>query len=99
MKPEQRIGLTPIHVRLAASMLTKGEGHHPCERLGYTTALVETVEDWRNRARDDQPAAYFMEMRVNFYSGTRRVRWVDFKLSMTGGGGQPAFSVHEADDE
>lgn len=96
MKPEQRIGLTPIHVRLAATYLTKGQGTYTCDSLGYTEARVEVVEDWRNRALEGDPPAYFMEMRVNLYRGTKRVRWVDFKIGMTGGGGESAFTVHEA---
>lgn len=98
MKPEQRIGLTPIHVRLAAHYLTKGVGSYPDPGLGYSLIEVELVENWRNRALDGDPAAYFMEMRVNMFEGARRVRWVDFKISMTGGGGQPAFTLHEADE-
>ena len=99
MDYEQRLGLTPLYVRLASSFLEKGVGTHPCNSLGYDKAKVEVISRWDNYALPGDPPAYFMEFQVSFFKQGRRVKWVDFKLNMTGGGGEPAFEVYDAEDD
>lgn len=99
MDYQQRLGLTPIYVRLATTFLEKGVGTHPCNSLGYDKAKVSVLSRWDNHALPGDPPAYFMEYQVSFYNKERRTKWVDFKLSMTGGGGEPSFQVHDAEED
>lgn len=96
----QKLGLTPIYVRLAAKYLEKGVGTYPCDSFGYDEVRVSVERGWNNYARKGDPPAYFMEFRVEFYADEKRKKWVEFKASMVGGGSSNlAFNVITNDEE
>lgn len=87
------LGLTPIYTRLAANYMQKGVGTYPCDKFGYDTVRVICDTDWNNHAHDGAPPAYSMVLRVEFYTRNRRRKWVDFRINLAGGGGEPAVRV------
>lgn len=94
-------GLTPMYVRLAANFLDKGVGKHQHEKLdnfGYDYAEVEVLNKWERYETPDGNNVWSKEYRVSFYKNGRAVKWVDFSMSMSGGGGQPAFTVYNGDE-
>jgi hypothetical protein len=94
MAYEYRTGLTPLLLRLAQHYVTLGVGTHPCNSLGYDEVVVSVSREWDNHALPGDPPAYFMEFKVELYRDGRLHNWVEFKVHMTGGGGQPAFKVN-----
>lgn len=88
---EHRTGLTPLLLQLAAHYVTRGVGSHSCINLGYDRVDVSVSRPWGNHAMEGDPAAYFMEFLVEFYREGLRLNWVDFKIYMIGGGGNPAL--------
>lgn len=93
MNPQQRTGLTPMVLRLAAKYLALGIGTYDCTSLGYNEVKVTILRKWKNYALPDEPPIYLQEMQVSFYRGGRRERWVDFSQRFSGGGGPPMMSM------
>lgn len=93
----QKLGLTPIYVRLAANYMALGTGEYPCERFNYDKVRVSVDRQWNNYAHEDDPDAYFMTTKVEFFRYGQRQKWVEFKTQMVGGGSrEPGFQVHNA---
>lgn len=82
-------GIAPIFARLAHHYMLKGEGRHECTQFGYTDVLVETDTEWSNHALAGDPPAYFSTVRVSFFDRGKRCRWLEFKVSAIGMGGDP----------
>lgn len=89
-RAEHRAGLTPILKRLAFYYLGKGVGTHRIENHpSYDEAVVRQLYDFAvpEALEDDLPpqGAFVVEFR----SGGRRIRWVEFGVRCIGGGGEP----------
>lgn len=80
------LGLTPIYTRLAARYMSKGEGEYPCNSFGYDKVKVSVDKAWNNYAKDGNEPEYSMTTRVEFYKSGQRVKWIEFKTNMIGGG-------------
>lgn len=89
-KTEMRIGLSPAFLRIAYYYLRLGEGeytpdggHHP----HYDKVIVrELYEFGENPA---MPGEYAGGMTVVFYKDGHRLRFVEFRCQVVGGGGYP----------
>jgi len=82
----QKLGLTPIYVRVAANYMAMGVGEYKCAHFGYDRVVVRQDTSWNNYAFDGAPEAYFMTICVDFYSAGQRQKWFEFKTTMVGGG-------------
>lgn len=90
----QKLGITPIYVRFAASYIPRGEGTYPCDSFGYDMVKVSVSQDWNNYALEGNPEAYFMVTRVEFYAEGLCMKRIEFKTHMVGGGSrETAFSI------
>jgi len=94
MDVEQRVGLTPMVMRLAVSYLTRGVGVYE-GALSYDTVEVRVLRPWENRGGVGKALDYSQEMQVSFYRGRRRERWVDFTIHISGAGGSPMMTTIE----
>lgn len=86
MKVEHKLGLTPVLKRLAWHYLQKGIGSHAIEHHVYDEVIVKQLYDWHapeNRDLPEQGGMVVAFMRVG-----ERVRWVEFGVRFTGGGGE-----------
>lgn len=93
MNPQQRTGLTPLVLRLAAKYVALGIGTYDCTSLGYEEVKVTVLRKWGNYALRGEEPIYLQEMQVSFYRGGKRERWVDFSMRFSGGGGPPMVSM------
>lgn len=89
MNAEQRVGLTPMIMRVAVGFLTRGVGEYEEEVFGYDKVEVKVTRAWENTGVRGNLADYSQEVEVAFYKAGRRERWVDFVVSVSGGGGGP----------
>jgi hypothetical protein len=88
-KTETRLGLTNILKRLAYSYLTRGFGRHPIDHDIYDEVEVSSLYPWMpNPAGGGE---YGAGVKVTFYRGGQRVRWVEFSIRDVGGGGDPTI--------
>ncbi len=91
MSSEVRLGLTNILKRLADSYLTKGFGRHPIEHHVYDAVEVAPLYDWM--PNPEQPNECGAGIKVTFFRQGQRVRWVEFAVRFTGGGGDQAIFI------
>ena len=89
---EVRLGLTPVLKRLAYSYLCRGVGvyHnyalHPPYQAHYDRVVVSEIYPWQpNPENPDECAG---GLRVAFYKGEERLRYVEFNVRCVGGGGK-----------
>lgn len=86
---ESRIGLTPVLKRLAFSFLCKGFGRHPIDHILYDEVEVSELYPWQtNPERTDE---YGAGVQVTFFKSGEKVRWIEFAVRFSGGGGNPAI--------
>ena len=85
---ERLIGLTPVIKRVAYHYLRLGEGtytpdggNHP----HYDRIVVRELYEFKENPQVEGEHAGGMV--VEFYKDVRRVRWVEFRCQVTGGGG------------
>lgn len=93
-----RVGVTPMVMRLAASFLAQGVGTYEIDHPEYDSVDVSVVQRWDNYTRQLHTDAYRMLMRVTFLREEKRIRWVEFNITITGAGGAPTFKVVDNDD-
>lgn len=86
---ERIIGLTPMIKRIAYYYLRLGEGiyapdggNHP----HYNRVVVRELYDFRENPKVEGEHAGGMI--VEFFKDDRRIRWVDFRCQVIGGGGE-----------
>lgn len=85
-----RLGLTRPLIRLAYYFLTKGFGTHSLvDHPIYDQAEVKPLYDLQ--ANPDNESELGAGIRVTFYHQGQKVRWVEFSLRYSGGGGTPAI--------
>lgn len=86
---ETRLGLTPMFKRLAYSFFAKGIGRYPIDHPLYDAVEVTELYPWQtNPERTDE---YGAGVTVAFFKGTTRIRWAEFSVRCTGGGGDAAI--------
>ena len=90
--PNARIGLNPVTLRLAYTYLKRGVGVYQIRHLMYDECRVSEVEDWAELAEPILGVKYGARLRVAFYRGGKRIRYVDFSTLFTGGGGADLFT-------
>ena len=86
---ETQLGLTNIFKRLAYSYLTRGLGRHPIQHDVYDEVEVAPLYDWRPNPHNQDE--YGAGIKVTFFRQKQRIRWVEFAVRFTGGGGDPAI--------
>jgi len=86
---ETRLGLTPMFKRLAYHFLLKGIGRHPIRHSLYDEVEVAELYPWQtNPERTDEYGAGII---VTFFNQGSRIRWTEFSVRYSGGGGNPAI--------
>jgi len=88
-KTETILGLTPILKRLAYSYLCRGLGTHEIEHPVYDAVEVAPLYSWKQNPED--PTEYGAGLKVTFMREGKRIRWAEFGVRFTGGGGSPAI--------
>lgn len=88
-KAEQRLGLTPMIKRIAYYYLRFGEGiytpdggRHP----HYNRVVVRELYEFKENTQVEGEHAGGMI--VEFFKDNRRIRWVEFRCQVVGGGGE-----------
>lgn len=85
-RAEQRIGLTPLTKRLAHYYLRLGEGDYYPVHPHYDRVTVrELYEFQENPQIEGEHAGGTL---VEFFKDGHRVRWVEFRCQVVGGGGE-----------
>lgn len=88
---EIRLGLTRPLIRLAYHFLAKGSGTYPIDHAIYDTVIVAPLYDWMpNPEESDESGA---GIRVTFLRQGHKIRWVEFSVRYSGGGGEPSIFV------
>ncbi len=89
-KAEQRLGLTPVikriafhYVKLGVGRYTPDGGNHP----HYDRIVVRELYEFKENPT--VAGEHSGGVIVEFFKGDRRVRWVEFRCQVVGGGGQP----------
>jgi hypothetical protein len=82
---EHLLGLTSALRRVAWAYLRRGEGTYSTDLLGYDRVIVREL--YALQSPDGAPPQGGMV--VEFWRDGRRVRWLDFGVRVTGGGGDP----------
>jgi hypothetical protein len=88
-KSERLTGLTPVIKRIAYYYLRLGEGEYTPDggnHPHYDKIVVRELYDFRENPLVEGEHAGGMV--VEFFKGDRRVRWIDFRCQVTGGGGE-----------
>ena len=88
---EVTLGLTNILKRLAYSYLTRGFGRHPIEHDVYDEVEVSELYPWIPNPSDSEE--FGAGIRVTFLRDNKKVRWVEFGVRDTGGGGDAAVFI------
>ena len=93
-KIENRIGLTPIRKRIAYHYMCLGRGdYQPNTVTQYDRVLVRDLYEFmENPVKEGEHAGGLV---VEFYNKGRRIRWVEFRCQVTGGGGDEVFKKIE----
>jgi hypothetical protein len=86
---DQRLGLTPMLKRLAFHYLQRGLGTFESEHPAYDAVVVRALYDWSTPSNEALPSQGGVV--VEFHSGGKRVRWVEFGCRVVGGGGEPVL--------
>jgi len=89
---EVRLGLTKTLIRLAYYYLTKGFGKHPIDHSLYDLVEVTPLYEWRPNPEDEVESGG--GIRVTFHRQGQKIRWVEFSVRYSGGGGEPSIFLH-----
>ena len=94
-KTETRVGLTNILKRFAYHcFLTLPPGRHPLkDNPFYDEVSVEELYSWSPNPEDD--SEYGAGVSVVFYKDNKKIRFVEFSIRFTGGGGQDIIHLVE----
>jgi len=85
-KAERLIGLTPAFKRIAHYYLCLGYGDYtPENHPHYDKVVVRSLYEFSENPRVAGERAGGTV--VEFYRGAQRVKWVEFRCQVTGGGG------------
>lgn len=87
MKAEQLLGLTPVIKRIAYHYLLRGVGEYPVDHPHYDKIIVRPLYDFRENP--EVVGEHAGGLCVEFYRNAQRIRWVDFRCQVVGGGGAP----------
>lgn len=83
-----RAGITPYVVRLAAYYAAMGLGVYVPQGYSWFDKVEVTLEaPWT--ANPEAPALSMQVLRVSFYEGVIRRRYVEFAQTLAGYGGEP----------
>jgi hypothetical protein len=88
-KTESLLGLTPAFQRIAYYYLRLGEGvytpndGHP----HYNKIIVRELYEFRENSLT--PGERSGGLIVEFFKNNRRIRWLEFRCQVVGGGGEP----------
>ena len=89
---ETRLGLTPILKRLAFYYITLGFGQHKIDHPEYDIVKVKELYPWApnpQKEGDDYGAGVLVE----FYRNAQRIRFIEFSIRFSGGGGEQAVKL------
>lgn len=82
---ERRLGLTPVIKRIAHYYLCLGYGEYHPQHPHYDRIVVRTLYDF---GENPQVAGeYAGGSLVEFFFGGKRIKWVEFRAQVVGGGG------------
>jgi hypothetical protein len=85
-KAEARLGLTPAFLRIAHYYLLLGYGeYYPKHHPHYDHVVVRLLYDFGENPM--VPGEYAGGSVVEFFQGDRRIKFVDFRNQVVGGGG------------
>lgn len=85
-KAERRLGLTPAFKRIAFYYLKLGYGRYVPDHPHYDEVIVKELYEFGENPRVEGEHAGGVI--VEFYREKQRVKWVEFRCQVTGGGGQ-----------
>jgi hypothetical protein len=88
-KAEKIIGLTPMIKRIAYYYLRLGEGEYVPDggtHPHYNRIVVRELYEFKENPRVS--GEHSGGMIVEFFKDKRRVRWVEFRCQVVGGGGE-----------
>jgi len=81
------LGLTPILKRVAHYYLKLGFGtYHPANHPHYDTVVVRELYEFGENPR--VPGEFAGGTVVEFYRKNAKVKWVEFRCQVVGGGGE-----------
>lgn len=94
-KTETRIGLTNILKRFAYHcFLTFSPGRHALKDNPYYDEVeIEEIYPWSPNPEND--SEYGAGVSVSFYKNNKKIRFVEFSIRFTGGGGQDIIHLVE----
>jgi hypothetical protein len=90
---ETKLGLTNIVKRLAYHYLVKGVGVYPLDDPFYDQIVVRELYPWMPNPENQNE--YGGGVVVELFKDNRRVRFVEFGIRFTGGGGDIAIRLLE----
>lgn len=85
-KIEHGLGISPVLKRLAFNFLCKGVGRYPFSHPLYDEVVVQELYPW------NAPEGLLIAqggLVVTFKRQGKRVRWVEYSITQSGGGGEP----------
>jgi hypothetical protein len=84
---ERRLGLTPIVKRIAFYYLSLGYGtYHPENHPHFDTVIVRELYEFMENP--SVPGEHAGGTIVEFFSSGQRVKYVEFRCQVVGGGGE-----------
>lgn len=86
---EVRLGLTKPFIRLAYYYLTRGFGSYQIQHAIYDTVEVQSLYELKSNPEDESELG--AGIRVTFCQQGQKVRWVEFAIRYSGGGGKPTI--------
>lgn len=85
-RAETVLGLTPVLKRMAHYYLCLGYGEYqPQNHPHYNRVVVRELYEFIENPQT--PGEHAGGVLVEFFQDDRRIRWVEFKCQVTGGGG------------
>jgi hypothetical protein len=91
---ETRLGLTPILKRLAFYYFTLGYGTHKIDHPEYDEVEVVELYPWQQNPQNEKgDTDYGAGTQINFYRGGKIIRFIEFSIRFTGGGGEQAVRL------
>ena len=91
-KSETRVGLTNIVKRFAYyCFITKGIGRHPLDNPLYDEVEIKEIYQWMSNP--ENPLEHGGGVSVTFYKNKEKMRFVEFSIRFTGGGGQDVIRL------
>jgi hypothetical protein len=86
-RSEHLIGLTPVIKRVAHYYLQLGHGEYHPDHPHYDRVVVRPLYDFQENP--EAPGEFAGGTIIEFFQRARRVRWVEFRCQVVGGGGSP----------